>query len=372
MKDFDFGLDIEAEIAGIRGHRDKPQRPQPTPVQVRPERQAVPRPQPNQGGQSGQPNSGTQVSEKPAPSAPSHSYEQGGGESAPAPVPAPVPVPTTKEPVEQKQTAEPSSTIDWKRFKTLPGIFEHVGGDRPVRLHPSIKKSQVSGIPEPMIGAVQKYLMEKHTGAVVGFPWGEYQITEKNRVFTTKSSLMRYLLFDSFRDASGTHVQYAKQWMVLQHPVFDRGFNPDTHLGVASDELDIYALLFVSHTSEEYTEAPTQPSNHEQDYQTAERLGMLNMSIGRVLDKMNEHEKMLREHAERSTLIETVILLDRMGLLVGGLPRDVGEFVRVLESNRDTISATNITVTDHMQAEKERQKTLMRQERMRQMQQRQN
>lgn len=351
MSRFEIDLDIEAELAGMRGPKEKTPRPEsrkpavkPTPtIQV----------EPSLGGgssTSGQPSG--RVGQEDSTLGHSH-----GGEDASS----------SGKKAERKTGASP---IEWKRFKTMPGIFEHVGGERPVRLHPDIKRSQVSGIPEPMIGFVQKQLKEKHTGAVVGFPWGEYEITEKNRVFTTKSSLMRYLLFDSLRDADGSHVQYAKQWMVLQHPVFDRGFNPETHLGPNSDELDIYALLFVAHTVEGYAEPATRGQDSEQDYQTAERIGMLNMGMGRLLEKLNEQEKIFRQYAEQNAVMQTVLLLDRMGLLAGGLPRDVGEFIRVLEQNRETVSGTDTIVAAHIHAEKERKKTLARQERMRMAQQR--
>jgi hypothetical protein len=369
MSDYDFNMDIEAELAGIRGHKDRTQRPEPprkatkpehskrekAPEQAKPAPKAQPEvPKPVHGGgaaESGQPSGRTD----PEDSALGHSH---GGEDA-----------SSSGKATERKTGSASPVV-WKRFKTMPGVFEHVGGDRPVRLNPNIKKSQVSGIPEPMLGAVQKLLKEKHAGAVVTFPWGEYEITEKNRVFTTKSSLIRYLMFDALRDADGTHVQYAKQWMVLQHPVFDRGFNPETHLGPNNDELDIYTLLFVSHTSEEYAEPSSSASGTELDYQTAERIGMLNMGMGRLLDKMNEQEKMFKAYAERNAVMQTVLLLDRMGLLAGGLPRDVGEFVRVLEENRDSLQQTDATVQTHIHAEKERKKTLARQDRMRQMQQR--
>ncbi|MGX1195866.1 hypothetical protein [Metabacillus sp. SLBN-84] len=353
MSDFDFNLDIEAELAGIRGHKEKVSRQgesrQPERKKTAPQvQQETPKLEHGGGTSSGRP--------EPEEPALSHSH---GGEDA-----------TSSQ---KKKSVQPSgavSPVDWKRFKTLPGIFEHVGGDRPVRLNPDIKRLKVSGIPEPMLAAVQKRLKEKHTGAVVAFPWGEYEITEKNRVFTTKASLLRYLMFDAFRDEAGTHIQYAKQWMVLQHPVFDQGFNPDTHLSQASDELDIYTLLFVAHTSEEYREEPEKVSGSELDYQTAERIGMLNMGMGRLLDKLNEQEAMFRTYTERSTVLQTVTLLDRMGLLAGGLPRDVGELMRVLASNRKALAETDLVVSGHIQAEEERKKTLARQERLRQMQNR--
>jgi hypothetical protein len=361
MPGFDIGLDIDAELAGIskKQNQSEPRQPK-KPISA--ERvKAVPETQSEHS--QVKPGVGQTLTESQAmpgggteSQIPTHSH---GGEDASS----------SEAPAKKKGAAPP---IDWKRFKTMTGIFEHVGGDRPVRLNPEIKPSQVSGLPEPMLGAVQKRLKENHMGAVVSFPWGEFEITEKNRVFTQKSSLIRYLLFDAFRDDAGTHIQYAKQWLVLQHPVFDKGFNPDTHLKPTSDELDIYALLFVAHTAEAFNDetSGSSPSRSEQDYQTAERLGMLNLGVGRVLDKLNEQEKLFRAYAERHAVMQTVILLDRMGLLVGGLPRDVGEFVRVLEENRDILAETDATVSGHIDAEKERQKRLVRQERLRKMQQR--
>ncbi|MCC2249012.1 hypothetical protein JUJ52_03445 [Virgibacillus sp. AGTR] len=352
MSDFEFDLDIEAELAGIRGYKEKTDK----------SKEAEPSKPAQKAYSENSKHSGGSSSNKPKPSGSVSEQEESllshyhGEEDASSPV-------TTA--VAESGTV---SSIDWKRFKTMPGIFEHVGGERPVGLSKNIKKTQVAGIPEPLLWAVQKRLKEKHIGAVVSFPWGEYKITENNRVFTTKSSLFRYLLYDSLRDVEGTHVQFAKQWVALHHPVFDKGFDPETHLGPANDELDIYVLLFVAYTSEEY--ASGKSSESERDYQTAERIGMLNMNMGRVLDKLNEQEQMFRAHAERNAIMQTVILLDRMGLLNGGLPRDVREFVRVLEENRGALAETDVIITDYIHAEKKRQKTLARQERMRQMQQR--
>lgn len=378
MSDYEFDLNIEAELAGIRGYnrdksdkpektqkqRPKPEQTNPVPAKKEPPKepeQAKPAPPPEPEITQPKPGQGSSGASTPPEQAntPSHSHGGEGGASS-----------SSVATESKKEQTSHTSSVDWKRFKTLSGIFEHVGGERPVRLNPNIKKSHATGIPEPMIGIVQRHLKEKHAGAVVAFPWGEYEITENNRVFTTKSSLVRYLLFDGLRDADGTHVQYAKQSMVLNHPVFDQGFNPETHLGPNNDELDIYALLFVAHTSEEYNETSSGAPTTEQDYQTAERLGMLNMSMGRILEKLNEQENAFREYAERNTVMQTVVLLDRMGLLQGGLPRDMGEFVRVLEENRHTLSETDTIVSDHVQQEKERKKILARQERMRKMQQR--
>lgn len=361
MSDFNIDIDFEAELAGIRGQGKQEKRPaqepqsKPKPAEKsKPERHAH-----GGGGQAAKPQESSDNAQvrklEPEPEGfevRQSQQESLGGSGA---------VPNTGD------------GVGWKKFKTLPGIFEHVGGDRPVRLNPNIKRSQVSGIPEPMLGVMQAILREEYTGASLDFPWGRYDVTANNRVFTTKSTLIRYLLFDGLRDAAGTHVQYAKQWLALQHPAFDVGFKPETHLSPTNDELDIYALLYIAHTrardAGEYElggRSGTRES--EQDLQTAERLGMLNMGMARVLDKLNEQAELLAEQNERQTMLQTVLLLDRLGLLKGGLPKDMGEFVRVLEQNRDAVVQTGVVVDNHVRAESERKQTLARQERMRQMQ----
>lgn len=350
MSEFDLGLDLEAELAGIRGHKKKPNPKKPKTQDEQTQNQAPSHRGDSQNDQNDQSQNKTPNPRQAEPEGfdVAQSQQETPGNSG-----------------NKNKKADP---VNWKQFKTLPGIFEHVGGDRPVRLNQRIRKSQVSGIPEPMLGFIQEHLKERYIGAVVDFPWGSYKVTDKNRVFNANPSLIRYLAFDALRDAAGTHVQYAKQWMVLQHPVFDEGFNPDTHLGQTSDELDIYALLFVGHADTDYNESVQSSKEPEQDYQTAERMGLLNISMSRVLDKLNEQEAAFNQYTERNSMIQTVMLLDRMGLLRGGLPRDVGDFIRILEESRDTVADTNNVIDSHMEAEKERQKTLARQERMRKMQ----
>lgn len=255
--------------------------------------------------------------------------------------------------------------VDWKQFKTMPGVFEPViGGNRPVQLHKTIPRVQVSNVPKPLLHAVQERLQRDYLGVVIGFPWGDYTITERNRVFTARASLIRYLLFDSFRDEKGTHVQYAKQWLALQHPAFDAVFNPTNQLNPSNDELDIYALLYASHMralqSGEYNHHATPVP----DDQTIDRLGMLNKRMDLVLETLHTQEKTIHRYESRNHLLQTVLLLDRMGLLKGGLPKDVGAFIRVLELNRDVLAETGEFVDKHLQAEEKRQETLARSARM--------
>lgn len=254
-----------------------------------------------------------------------------------------------------------SDPVNWKAFKPLKGVFDFVGGDRPVVLREPIRRSQVSGIPEPMILAIQDQLKEKYKGMVVDFPWGSYIIDDRSRVFTTKSSLMRYLLFDAFRDGHGLEVQYAKQWLVSHQPAsFDVNFKQDS-LKPSNDELDIYALLLVARLSET-TEKPEMPSGL--DFQANDQLSLMNDNVTRLMEMVNNQSETLDAFAERNHTLQTVTLLDRMGLLKGGLPKDTGEFIRVLEQNRGAIETMSETVDEHITAEKERKRVLEREARM--------
>lgn len=411
MSDFDFNIDLEAELAGIRGwnkrepkpnhqpNQTRQQPPRQQPAKQKPQQQAKPERKPDSKDESRQDTHNRNIERQ------QHVKQGGGAASQPNRKRANqngqqevvVQAPTDPYEPEIQRSEEPeglpvkhsqqesfrgggsgasdTEDVNWKTFKTLPGIFEHVGGSRPVQLNPNIKKSQVSGIPEPFFMIIQEKLKERHVGAVIHFPWGEYKITEKNKVLTTKASLIRYLLFDALRDPEGTHVQFAKQWLALHHPAFEKEFDPDIHLKPNSDELDIYAMLFVVYTTE-YASEVDKPrgvsvdlSESEEFYQMNERIGMMNAGMNRLLEKLNQQEEQLKAQTERESMIQTVLMLDRMGLLKGGLPRDLDELAGVLERNRDLLHQTDGLIDKHLKAEQERQKRLERERRMKMLQQ---
>lgn len=248
--------------------------------------------------------------------------------------------------------------INWKAFKPLRGVFDFVGGDRPVVLHEPIKRTQASGMPEGLIVATQLELKTKYAGASLEFPWGTYTIDETNRVFTTRASLLRYLLFDGLRNADGIHVQYAKQWLVGHIPnAFDENFKLDA--SKASDELDIYVLLFVAHNVASDGESIVAPT-----HDMADQLGLMNTNVTRLMDMVNSQSAAFDQFAERSHTLQIVTLLDRMGLLRGGLPKETGEFVRLLEQNRESVELMGETVDQHISAEADRKRVLAREARM--------
>lgn len=266
----------------------------------------------------------------------------------------------TSTTVDNASKAKTTTTdpVGWKGFKALPGVFEHVGGSRPIALNQQIRRSQVSGVPDPLLTFIQQKLEERYTGAHIEFGWGRYNVTNRNKVFTVKSTLIRYLMFDALRDADGTHVQYAKQWLALHHPLaFSPEFDPEVNLQSNSDELDIYALLYISHDVNDgvaYGEVDD----------TTDRLISLHGGLHYIIDKLSQQEAVFNAYAERNHTVQTVLLLDRMGLLKGGLPRDVGDFVRILEESRSELSDAGTYVDRHIKAEEERTRTLERDQRI--------
>ena len=89
-------------------------------------------------------------------------------------------------------------------------------------------------------------------------------------------------------------------------------------------------------------------------------LAFMQLSMRQILEKLNQQERDQRLHSERESTIQTILLLDRMGLLKGGLPRDVASLARVLEDSRETIRATGSVLDTHLSAERERTRRLLR------------
>lgn len=358
----DFNFDINAELDQARGKKPQVQPPQqparkPTTAPSRP-------PEPPRVGRK--PTGGGAPSTRPPQAAPVQPPVQQAAPPAAKPEPVGFGVEHSRpSPSGGSGTAKksaPQGRVDhagWKAFQPLPGVFDFVGGERPIALA-DITRGSVSGVPEPLLYHIQKVLRERFTGATMAFPWGTYVIDERNLVFSQKSSTMRYLLFDAIRDDDGSHVQYAKQWFALHHPTgFDPDFDPRRHMKSAQDELDIYMLVHVAHLERAATPAAV-PDAHLDS-----KLDLLGMNMRNILERMSEQEQQLNEHLNRQQVLETVTLLDRMGLLKGGLPKDPGELVRLLEVNRDVIRDVGSVVDGHVQAEEDRKKRLAREERMR-------
>lgn len=254
-------------------------------------------------------------------------------------------------------TPDDAPFVDYKAFKPLRGIFDRVPNDlaRPVRLNPAIKRVSISGQLEPMFGHIQHKLAEQHIGVSIHFPWGDYEIDARNRVLTTNASLMRYLTFDAMRDEQASHVQYAKQMFALTHPGgFDKHFDVTSIRG-GDDSLDVFVLLLADYLSQDAV-----PAEAPQATMANEQVAGIERNVERVLERLTTQREQQEAATKRADLMETVLLLDRLGLLRGGLPKDVGQFTRTLEVNRDALVEMQRAMTSFLDAEDERERTLAR------------
>lgn len=263
----------------------------------------------------------------------------------------------------------PDNPIDWNGFIELKSLFEYVGGARPIQLAKNIKTTQVSGLPDPLILALQKQLLERFDGVVVEFPFGSFKISKTNRVFTRKTSLMRYLIFDGYRDENALHLQYARQWLALQRPVVfttDYDVRDNDQLS-AGDELDIYALLCAVHASnssahtDEYSSVNQGGNsdeillqNQELLYELTDRLANVQQGVGMTQRMVHAQNAALAPLTEQAVFLQSVLFADRMGLIEGSLPRDVQDVKRVLEENREMLRTLGLELTTHQDAERER------------------
>lgn len=343
MSDFEFNA--AAELTKIRGATPPPR--------SRPPRAPQTTPKPTKSGNN------ASTTKRPAPPVVETEHAPANPASTPRTVEAGLEVKQShQETPSGGSTPDDAPFVDYKAFKPLRGIFDRVPNDleRPVRLNPAIKKVSISGQLEPMFSHIQHKLAEKHIGVAIHFPWGDYEIDARNRVLTTNASLMRYLTFDAMRDGDASHVQYAKQMFALTHPGgFDKHFNVESIRG-GDDSLDVFVMLLADYLSEDApATVPTQAPPVE-----SEQVALIERNVERVLEHLTAQAERQEAAAKRADLTETVLLLDRLGLLKGGLPKDVGQFVRTLEVNRDALVEMQETMASFIGAEDERERTLAR------------
>lgn len=260
-----------------------------------------------------------------------------------------------------------NTEVNRNQFKEIPNLFTYVGGSQHVVMEDDYKKVQVTGLPEPLIRYHQNKLKEQLTGRLITFPWGDYEITPSNKVFTARTSYMRYNLFHSLRDTDATHVILAKQWLVSHHTmIYSEHYDLAMSYQVHNDELDIYAVIYAQYLDElKHYGVEPKVQNTEADSNISEMMDTLYIGLSSLRKLLQEHQEQIKGHTEQTNMIQTVLLLDRLGLLGGGLPSDMKDFTRVLELNRDKIHQANASMSNHIKAEKERLERLKRDRRLR-------
>lgn len=276
--------------------------------------------------------------------------------------------------------------------------------------------TSVSNIPRGLISDIQRTLahqFEGYTFYLNGRDGAqEVRITDTNRVFQTTRGLVYFLLFMSFRhthdllhdlglgdvaDTSslgtahthdtfghglGLGVQYAKQWLVGHHPnVFQDTFDVQAIQQAQDMAFDVYAMVFAfsERMTQSHAQQTTQASHGTVDpvgaglYEAQDtlirqqvesreetRAGM--SQLASLLERTHlEQMAVLRANyveSERQTMLQTVLVLERMGLLKGGIPSDTQALLDLLEQNRDVIRTTDEAVSRHVEHERERARRL--------------
>ena len=271
---------------------------------------------------------------------------------------------TKEEPKEKPKIS--NLEINRNQFKEVPNLFTYVGGSQHVVMEDDHKKVQVTGLPEALILFHQNKLKEQLVGRLITFPWGDFEITESNKVFTARTSYMRYNLFSSLRDIDATHVLLAKQWLVSHHSmIYSEHYDIAMSYQVHNDELDIYAVIYAQYLDELEYYGAKQPKVQNSDIDMNQMMDTLYIGLSSLRKMLQEQQEQIKGHTEQTNMIQTILLLDRLGLLGGGLPSDMQDFTRVLEINRDKIHQANDSMSNHIEAEKERLERLKRDQRLR-------
>lgn len=231
------------------------------------------------------------------------------------------------------------------------GLFEkNVASDGSLRMRyvDDVKTTQVGGVPIPMIENMQDILKKRHIGKTFDLYHHSFEITDRNRVLTTRTGFLRYALIMAYRTDDGLHVQYAKQLAEATSDILSpvKQATPsmmearDVYLMVLADWLDTKKATPVK-------EAEPTTKHMVEAIQSLERM-------------MNVQMEQQQLRAKRQDVMQTVVLLDRLGLLKGGVPKDVGDILRILEANQHLLQNTEEAVTRHIAAEEERQARIAR------------
>lgn len=253
-----------------------------------------------------------------------------------------------KEEPKQEQTTEGAKTSKQQRVPKHPDIereqpsanevfsnlsvadklifgdmFENKDGD--VVYNPDHPKSVAKNLSKDIIRQVADDLKDKHLHARVAIGENQFTIQETNVVFTSPTSLMRYLLLNGIQDENMA-LQLARQLFLEKHPDGEKGsFN---HKNVRTDERDVYALLLST------------KGDPERDL--VEKVEELTRTMD-YIEEANElsNRKIFEQTTSMNDLINGVniatsaLLLERLGLTEGSLPRD-------LDSLRGFITQDNI------------------------------
>lgn len=258
------------------------------------------------------------------------------------------PEPRVEYPDETSMFSE-LSALDKLMFKDV-----FVDGDSGVVYNSDYAKSTVKNLSKGIIQQVIKDLKDKYNNAIVFMGESKFIISEANAVFTSPTSLMRYLLLNQIDDEN-LALQLARQLFLEKHPDGEKA--DFKHTSVRTDERDIYALLLSSKAKPEKDLS----EKIEELTRTIEYIGETNTtSLRKILNQTDDSYELLNG----INIASSLLVLERLGLTEGNLPRNI-ESVRGFATQDNIVKLSDQLGNDIASDVLDRKRTIARDERMR-------
>ena len=263
------------------------------------------------------------------------------------------PVQTVKHPeYERERDVENFGKLSVTEKLTFSDIF--VKEDGLVVYNSEHEKSAARNLSKGVIDYVVKDLWDRNKHVRVSIGDTMFAIRETNSVFTTTTSLMRFLLLNSIED-DNIALQLARQLYLEKHP--DGEDSDFDHSRVRTDERDVYALLL--------------STKKDPERDLAEKVEELIRSVEYAQETRALTDRKLLNHTEQSghlldglNIAASLLVLDRLGLTKGALPNTLDD-VRGFITQDDIVKLSDLLGNDIASEVESRRRTIARDERMR-------
>ena len=242
------------------------------------------------------------------------------------------------------------SVFDKLMFKD---IFVNEGGE--VIYNTNHTKTVAKNLSKGVMDQIVDDLRRKHVGAVVGIGSNNFTIRETNSVYTSPTSLIRYLMLDKIEDEN-IALQLARQLFLEKHPGGEKA--DFDHSVVRTDERDIYAILLSS-------KADPERDLVEKVEELIRSMDYLEENATLSNRKLLEQTSMSNDVLNGMNIAVSLLVLERLGLTEGALPRNLDD-IRGFATQDSIVKMSDIVSNDIAADVMERKRTLARDERRRQ------
>lgn len=187
------------------------------------------------------------------------------------------------------------------------------GDDGGITYNRDHDKSVARNLSKGIIGQVVDDLKRKHVNVQVSMGDNYYTVSPANQVFTSPTSLVRYLLLDKI-DSDNLSLQLARQLFLDKHPDGEnRDFN---HSTVRTDERDIYGLLLS-------TKADPERNLVEKIDELIRNVNANDEVISRANNQIVKYSQESNNLLNGINMASSLLVLERLGLTEGQIPRDM-------------------------------------------------